>query len=394
MCARSLYGDGWGDGMKLSTERILTTHVGSLPRPPDVSDMLFAKEDGRHADERAFDACIAGAVAEVVRQQVEAGIDIVSDGEMSKIGYSTYIKDRLNGFSGDSPRRLPADLALYPDYVQRIAAQGQTPKLKRAMCTGEISIKDEGPLEKDLANMRRALEGAGATEGFINAASPGVISVFQPNRHYASEDAYLEALAAIMRTEYEAIHAAGLVIQLDCPDLAMGRHTMYADESEEVFLAHAERQVEALNHALANIPAEAARLHLCWGNYEGPHVCDIELGTIYDVVMKAKPQAISFEAANPRHAHEWTVFAERGVPEDKVLIPGVIDSVSNFVEHPALVAERICRFADIVGRERVLAGADCGFATFAGFGKVDPAICYAKLRTLAEGAALASERLW
>ena len=380
--------------MKLSTERVLTTHVGSLPRPQDVSDMLLAKEDGTLADRDAFDACMERAVAEVVRQQVDAGIDIVSDGEMSKIGYSTYIKDRLNGFSGDSPRRVPADLALYPDYLQRIAAQGQTAKIKRALCTDEISIKDEAPLEKDLANMRAALAGSGALAGFMNAASPGVISVFQPNRHYPSEDAYLEALSAIMRAEYEAIHAAGFVIQLDCPDLAMGRHMMYPDESDEAFVAHAERQVEALNAALENIPAEAARLHLCWGNYEGPHVCDIELAAIYDVVMKAKPQAISFEAANPRHAHEWTVFAERGVPEDKVLIPGVIDSVSNFVEHPALVAERICRFADIVGRERVLAGADCGFATFAGFGKIDPAICYAKLRTLAEGAAMATDRLW
>ena len=380
--------------MKLSTERVLTTHVGSLPRPPDVSEMLLAKEDGTLADRGAFDARMEGAVADVVRQQVDAGVDVVSDGEMSKIGYSTYIKDRLDGFSGDSPRRVPADLALYPDYVQRIAAQGQTPKLKRTMCTGEIGIKDEAPLEKDIANMQAALEGAGAVEGFMNAASPGVISLFQPNRHYPSQDAYLEALAAIMRAEYEAIHAAGFVIQLDCPDLAMGRHTMYADESEEAFVAHAAAQVEALNHALAGIPAEAARLHLCWGNYEGPHVCDIELGAIYDVVMKAKPQAISFEAANPRHAHEWAVFAERGVPEDKVLIPGVIDSVSNFVEHPALVAERICRFADIVGRERVIAGADCGFATFAGFGKIDPAICYAKLRTLAEGAAMATDRLW
>ncbi len=380
--------------MKLSSERVLTTHVGSLPRPAAVSEMLLAKEDGTLTDQGAFDACMRDAVAEVVRQQVEAGIDIVSDGEMSKIGYSTYIKDRLNGFSGDSPRRVPADLALYPDYVQRIAAHGETPKIKRAMCTGEISIKDPAPLENDLANMRDALAGAGAAEGFMNAASPGVISVFQPNQHYPSEEAYLDALAAIMKAEYQAIHDAGLVIQLDCPDLAMGRHTMYADESDDAFVAHAERQVEALNHALAGVPAEAARLHLCWGNYEGPHVCDVELDKIYDVVMKAKPQAISFEAANPRHAHEWTVFAERGVPEDKVLIPGVIDSVSNFVEHPALVAERICRFADIVGRERVLAGADCGFATFAGFGKIDPKICYAKLRTLAEGAALASERLW
>ena len=380
--------------MKLSTERLLTTHVGSLPRPPDVSEMLLAKEDGTLTDQGAFDACMESAVADVVRWQVDAGIDIVSDGEMSKIGYSTYIQERLNGFSGDSPRRVPADLALYPDYLQRIAARGETAKIRRAPCTGEITIKNKAPLERDIANMQAALEGSGAAEGFMNAASPGVIAVFQPNRHYPSEDAYLEALAEIMKVEYEAIHAAGLVIQLDCPDLAMGRHMMYPDESDEAFVAHAERQVEALNAALANIPAEAARLHLCWGNYEGPRVCDIELAAIYDVVMKAKPQAISFEAANPRRAHEWTVFSKRGVPEEKVLIPGVIDSVSNFVEHPALVAERVCRFADIVGRERVLAGADCGFATFAGFGKIDPAICYAKLRTLAEGAAMASDRLW
>ena len=380
--------------MKLSTERILTTHVGSLPRPPDVSEMLLAKEEGTLADQAAFDACMERAVADAVRQQVDAGIDIVSDGEMSKIGYATYIRDRLDGFSGDSPRRVPADLALYPEYLKRIAAHGGTARVRRALCTGEISIKDEAPLERDIANMAAALADSGATEGFMNAASPGVISVFQPNRHYASEDAYLGALTEIMRVEYEAIHAAGFVIQLDCPDLAMGRHMMYPDESDEAFVAHAERQVEALNAALETIPAEAARLHLCWGNYEGPHVCDIELDAIYEVVMKAKPQAISFEAANPRHAHEWSVFAERGVPEDKVLIPGVIDSVSNFVEHPKLVAERICRFADIVGRERVIAGADCGFATFAGFGKIDPAICYAKLRTLSEGAAFASDRLW
>ena len=380
--------------MKLSTERILTTHVGSLPRSVEVSDMLLAKENGTLTDEAAFDDCISRAVADVVVQQAEAGIDIVSDGEMSKIGYSTYIKDRLNGFSGDSPRRVPADLALYPEYVQRIASQGQTPKIKRAMCTGEISLKDAAPLEKDIANMRAAIDRVGVVEGFMNAASPGVISVFQPNQHYASEEAYLDALADIMKAEYEAITGAGFVIQLDCPDLAMGRHTMYSDESDEAFVAHAERQVEALNHALENVPAEAARIHLCWGNYEGPHVCDIDLAKIYDVVMKAKPQAISFEAANPRHAHEWSVFAERGVPEDKVLMPGVIDSVSNYVEHPELVAERICRFADIVGRERVLAGADCGFATFAGFGKIDPKICYAKLRTLAEGAEIASKRLW
>ena len=356
--------------------------------------MLLAKEDGTLADQAAFDACMEGAVAEVVRRQVEVGVDVVSDGEMSKTGYSTYITDRLHGFSGDSPRKMPKDLELYPEYVQRVAAQGEAPQVRRAPCTGEISIKDEAPLERDLTNMAAALDGAGAVEGFLNAASPGVISVFQPNGHYPSEDAYLEALAEVMKLEYEAIHAAGFVIQLDCPDLAMSRHSVHKDESDEAFVARGGRNIEALNYALANVPAEAARLHLCWGNYEGPHVCDIALDAIYDVVMKAKPQAISFEAANPRHAHEWTVFAERGLPEDKVLIPGVIDSVSNFVEHPALVAERICRFADIVGRERVIAGADCGFGTFAGYGRVDTRICYAKLRALAEGAALASDRLW
>ena len=380
--------------MKLSIDRILTTHVGSLPRPADVSDMLLAKENETLADQGAFDACMTGAVAEVVRRQVDAGVDIVSDGEMSKSGYSTYVTERLHGFSGDSARKMPKDMELFPAYVQRVAAHGEAPQVRRAPCVGEISIKDEAPLRKDLANMAAALESAGAVEGFMNAASPGVIAFFQPNQYYPSEDAYLEVLCEAMKPEYEAIHAAGLVIQLDCPDLAMTRHSIHKDKSDAEFVAVAERNIEVLNASLENVPAEAARLHLCWGNYEGPHICDIALDAIYDTVMKAKPQAISFEAANPRHAHEWTVFQERGLPEDKVLIPGVIDSVSNFVEHPALVAERICRFADIVGRERVLAGGDCGFGTFAGFGRVDSEIVYAKLGALAEGAALASDRLW
>ena len=380
--------------MKLSTERILTTHVGSLPRPQDVSDMLLAKENETLADQGAFDACMTGAVAAVVRRQVDSGVDIVSDGEMSKIGYSTYVTERLHGFAGDSARKMPQDLEMFPAFVQRVAAMGEAPQVRRAPCVGEISIKDEAPLRKDLANMAAALDGAGAAEGFMNAASPGVIAFFQPNEYYPSEDAYLDVLAEAMKPEYEAIHAAGLVIQLDCPDLAMTRHSLHKNKSDAEFVAQCERNIEALNAALENVPAEGARLHLCWGNYEGPHVCDIALDAIYDTVMKAKPQAISFEAANPRHAHEWAVFAERGLPEDKVLIPGVIDSVSNFVEHPALVAERICRLADIVGRERVLAGADCGFGTFAGFGRVDSEIVYAKLGALAEGAALASDRLW
>ena len=380
--------------MKLSTERILTTHVGSLPRPQDVSDMLLAKENETLADQGAFDACMVSAVADVVRRQVDAGVDIVSDGEMSKSGYSTYVTERLHGFAGDSERKMPRDMEMFPAYVQRVAAMGEAPQVRRAPCVGEISIKDEAPLRKDLANMAAALEAAGAVEGFMNAASPGVIAFFQPNQYYPSEDAYLDVLREMMRPEYEAIHAAGLVIQLDCPDLAMTRHSIHKDKSDAEFVAVAERNIEVLNASLENVPAEAARLHLCWGNYEGPHVCDIALDAIYDTVMKAKPQAISFEAANPRHAHEWAVFQERGLPEDKVLIPGVIDSVSNFVEHPALVAERICRFADIVGRERVLAGGDCGFGTFAGFGRVDSEIVYAKLGALAEGAALASDRLW
>ena len=382
--------------MKLSTDRILTTHVGSMPRSDEVSDMLLAKERGELDDLAAFDDVMHKAVLDVVQKQVEAGVDIVSDGEMSKIGYATYIKDRLTGFEGDSPRRVPADLALYPAYVQKIASHGETPKIQRPQCVGEISIKDAAPLEKDIANLTEAVATSGATEGFMNAASPGVISVFQPNAFYPSEDAYLEKLAEIMAEEYEAIVGAGLVIQLDCPDLAMGRHTQFTDLSDDEFVKCAARQVEALNAALANVPAEQTRMHICWGNYEGPHVCDIPVQKIFDVVMGAKPQVVSFEASNPRHSHEWQVWREfkDRIPDNKVLMPGVIDSVSNFIEHPELVAERIGRFTDIVGRERVIAGSDCGFATFAGYGKIDPDIAFAKLKTLSEGAALASERLW
>lgn len=380
--------------MKLCTDRILTTHAGSLPRSNEVLGLLVEKENGELSDMAAFDRCLGRAVAAVVARQVEVGIDVVSDGETSKIGYSTYIKDRLHGFSGDSPRRVPADLDDYPDYMRRLAAAAETPKIKRPRCTGDVGIKDEAPLDNDIANFRKALDGSGAVEGFMNAASPGVIAVFLPNDHYPSHQAYLEALAEAMRTEYEAINRAGFVLQIDCPDLAMGRHTLFSDLSEADFLKHAWQQVEALNHALADVPAERCRLHLCWGNYEGPHTHDIDLDTIIEVVLAAKPMAISFEASNPRHAHEWTVWREANLPEDKVLIPGVIDSATNFVEHPELVAERICRFADIVGRERVLAGTDCGFGTFAGFGKVHPEICYAKLKALSEGAAIASDRLW
>jgi len=380
--------------MKLSTERILTTHVGSLPRALDLSDMLLKKEFGEAQDAAAFEKRVHEAVREVVAKQVAVGIDIVSDGEMSKIGYATYIKDRCDGFSGDSARRPPADLAAYPAYMQKSSEMGQAPKITRPVCSGEIRIKETDSLKKDIANFQTALDGSGATQGFMNAASPGVICAFLPNEFYASEGDYLAALAAVMKEEYEAIHAAGFVLQLDCPDLAMARHTQYGDLSDAEFIIHAERHVEVLNAALENVPADMSRLHLCWGNYEGPHHCDIPVEKILHVVTRAKPQAISFEASNPRHAHEWRKWRDADIPEDKVLMPGVIDSVTNFIDHPEGVAERICKFADIVGRERVLAGSDCGFATFAGFGKVDPEIAYAKLGALAEGARIASETLW
>ena len=381
--------------MQRSTDRILTTHVGSLPRSDEVCAMLMAKEKGEKIDAAAFDALMTRAVQAVVRRQVEAGVDVVCDGEMAKPGYATYIKDRLTGFSGDSPRRPPADLALYPAYLKKIHAAGETPSIIRQRCTGPVAVRDRRPLADDLARLGAAVKEAKPAAGaFMTAASPGVIANFQPNEFYPSHEKYIEALAEVMREEYEAITRAGYVLQVDCPDLAMGRHIMFAQESDEVFLKFAAQNIEALNHALANVPADQVRMHLCWGNYEGPHVCDIPLRKILGTVLKAKPQAISFEAANARHGHEWAVFKETRIPEDKILLPGVIDSVSNFVEHPEYVAERIGRFADIVGRERVIASSDCGFGTFAGFGKVDSDITYAKLKTLAEGAAIASRRLW
>lgn len=345
-------------------------------------------------DEPVFKAAIAEAVKEVVRKQSQAGVDIVSDGEMSKISYATYIKYRLSGFEGDSPRRVPADLQAYPNFAGRASKSGGTPTYQRPRCTGPVAVKDLQPLEEDIANFQAALAGAAVTEGFMNSASPGVIALFQPNDYYPSHEAYLEALAEAMRLEYEAICGAGLILQIDSPDLALGRHMMFKDGSDEEFLKTIELHVETLNHALRNIPAEQVRLHVCWGNYEGPHHCDIALEKILPVVLKAKPQALSFEASNPRHAHEWKAFRDVKLPDDKVLMPGMLDSTTNFVEHPELVAERIGRYAELVGRERVLAGSDCGFSTFAGFGTVDKDIVYAKLEALAQGAALASARLW
>ena len=374
---------------------IKVTHVGSLHRTQAVVDFIFARERGEDYDENAFDDCMAKACAETVHKQVEAGVDIVSDGETSKISYATYVKDRYSGFSGDSPRNAPGDLKLFPSFLERIANEGGTPQYARPMCTGEVRSKGQGELGKDITNLKAAMEKHGAERGFMNAASPGVISLFLQNDHYPSRDAYLAALADAMREEYETIVAEGLDLQLDCPDLALSRHMLFEDLSDDEFVKVAESHVEALNHALANVDPTKVRVHICWGNYEGPHVCDIDMDKVFPVLMKTRARYVLFETSNPRHAHEWTVFQDRRdeIPDDKVLVPGVVDTTTNFVEHPELVAQRIERFAGIVGVDRVIAGSDCGFGTFAGFGTVDPAIAYAKLATLSEGAKLAGGRL-
>ena len=378
--------------MKTSTDRILTTHVGSLPRSQEVTDVLFGRETGQ--PKAQGDRVIADAVKEVVRKQVEAGVDVVSDGEMSKISYATYIADRLTGFGGDTPREPGLDLIEFPRILKKLAETGATAKYRRPRCQGEIAVKDMSWAETDIANMTAAVAAGHPVEGFINAASPGVIALFQPNDYYPTQDAYLEAVAEAMRPEYEAVVASGILLQIDAPDLGMGRHTMYKDRTETDYLSLAARHVEVLNHALRNVPAERVRMHMCWGNYEGPHHHDIPMRDLLPVVAKAKPQALLFEAANPRHAHEWKVFEEVKVPEDKILIPGVITSTTNYVDHPELIAERLVRFANILGRERVIAGSDCGFSTFAGFGPVDPDVTYMKFAAMAEGARLASKQLW
>ncbi|HAN60285.1 MAG TPA: epoxyalkane--coenzyme M transferase, partial [Gammaproteobacteria bacterium] len=329
---------------------IKVTHVGSLHRTQAVVDFIFARERGEDYDENAFDDCMAKACAETVHKQVEAGVDIVSDGETSKISYATYVKDRYSGFSGDSPRNAPGDLKLFPSFLERIANEGGTPQYARPMCTGEVRSKGQGELGKDITNLKAAMEKHGAKRGFMNAASPGVISLFLQNDHYPSRDAYLAALADAMREEYETIVAEGLDLQLDCPDLALSRHMLFEDLSDDEFIKVAESHVEALNHALANVDPTKVRVHICWGNYEGPHVCDIGMDKVFPVLMKTRARYVLFETSNPRHAHEWTVFQDRRdeIPDDKVLVPGVVDTTTNFVEHPELVAQRIERFAGIV----------------------------------------------
>lgn len=372
--------------------KVLTTHVGSLPRSQKVVDFIFARENGEAYDTGAFDAAMTSAVSETVAKQVAAGVDIVSDGETSKISYATYVKDRYTGFDGDSPRNAPADLKQFPSFLKRLANDGGTPQYARPMCVGEVNSKGQGELEKDIANLKGAMAEHGVERGFMNAASPGVISLFLQNDYYKSREAYLAALADAMKAEYETIVASGLDLQLDCPDLALSRHMLFNNLSDYEFLKIAASHVEALNHALSDVPAEKVRVHICWGNYEGPHVCDIPMSKMFDTLMSTKSRYVLFETSNPRHGHEWAVFRDRAadIPDDKVLVPGVVDTTTNFVEHPDLVAERIGRFVNIVGADRVIAGSDCGFGTFAGFGAVDPEIAYAKLGALAAGAAKVS----
>lgn len=374
---------------------ILTTHAGSLPRPTAVVEQLFQREQEGSYDPAAFETCMAAAVSDVVRRQLEVGVGIVSDGEMSKISYATYVKDRYEGFSGDSPRRPPADLAQFPSFLKRLAESGGTPTYSRPQCTSEVRPISSDELQRDIRNLQSAMTEHGASRAFMNAASPGVIALFLPNAHYPDDEAYLAALAEAMRLEYEAITQAGLDLQIDCPDLGLSRHMQFVDLSDDEFVQRAELHVEVLNHALRNVNAEQVRVHACWGNYEGPHTCDIGMDRLFGVLMKARCRYLLFETSNPRHAHEWTVFRDRRkeIPDDKILVPGVLDTTTNFVEHPELVAERIERFANIVGVDRVVAGTDCGFGTFAGFGAVDGEIAYEKLRAQAAGAALAASRL-
>ncbi|HET9923860.1 MAG TPA: cobalamin-independent methionine synthase II family protein [Methylomirabilota bacterium] len=380
--------------MKHSVDRFLTTHTGSLPRPDDLIRMMFAREEGVPVDRAALGARIRSAVAEVVGKQAGAGIAVVNDGELSKPSYATYIKDRLNGFGGTSQALQYRDLVDFPEMAKRVFGDPGRSRRKTPACTGPISVRDAAAAQADVDNLKAALGSVTAEEVFMSAASPGVISLFFRDDHYRSHETYLFAIAEAMRQEYETVARAGFVLQLDCPDLAMGRHIQFAGLSLEEFRKMARLHIAALDHAVANIPPEQLRLHLCWGNYEGPHHYDIPLADLLDLVFSARPQGISFEAANPRHAHEWKVFERMKLPKDKVIIPGVLDSTTNFIEHPELVAERIGRYARLVGRENVIAGTDCGFGTWVGQAAVDPDIVWAKLASLAEGARLASREFW
>jgi len=380
--------------MKRSSERFLTTHTGSLPRPGDLVRMMFAKEEGVPVERDALQSRIVAAVEEIVGKQVAAGVDIINDGEMSKPSYATYIKDRLSGFGGTSNSFVYQDLVEFPELARRVFGDPGRSRRKTPAFNAAIAVADHAAVAADIANLKTALQKTPAAEGFLSAASPGLISLFFRNDHYPSTETYLAAIAEAMRPEYEAIVDAGLILQLDCPDLAMGRHIQHADLSLEDFRKAARLHIEALNHAVASIPPDRMRIHLCWGNYEGPHHCDVPIEAIIDVVFLARPNGISFEAANPRHAHEWRVFERVKLPDGKLLIPGVLESKSNFIEHPELVAQRIANYARLVGRENVAAGSDCGYGTWVGQAAVDPDVVWAKLAAMAEGARLASREFW
>lgn len=380
--------------MKRSTDRFLTTHTGSLPRPEDLIRTMYAKEEGVPVDPAALERRVAAAVAEVVQKQAASGVDVVNDGEMSKPSYATYIKDRLAGFGGTGNTFVYQDLAEFPSLAKRVFGDPGRSRRKTPACNAAISVRDPKAAEVDVAHLKAALAGVQAQDAFLTAASPGVVSLFFRNEHYPTEEAYVFAIADAMRHEYETIAKAGIVLQIDCPDLGMGRHIQYADLPLAEWRRKAEMHVEALNHATANIPPEQLRMHLCWGNYEGPHHCDVALADVIDIVFRARPSAIALEAANPRHAHEWKLFETVKLPEGKVLIPGVIESKSNYIEHPELVAQRIGRYAKLVGRENVMAGSDCGFGTWVGQAAVDPEVVWAKMAAMAEGARLATREFW
>jgi 5-methyltetrahydropteroyltriglutamate--homocysteine methyltransferase len=379
------------------TDRILTTHTGSLPRPDDLIQLMWAKADGTPVDEEVLAGRIAKAVQEVVDRQVAAGVAIVNDGEMSKPSYATYVQDRLEGFGGESIQDyFFADLTDDPRSAELVAANPGRRKRSAPACTAPISVKDEqaDSVATDMDSLGKAVDGAPVAGTFSSAASPGVVSLFFANQFYADDEEYLFAVAEAMRPEYEAIAAAGATVQLDCPDLAMGRHSAYAALDDAEFRARIALNIDALNHAVRNIPADRLRMHVCWGNYPGPHHHDVDLATIIEIVWGAKPQTVLFEAANPRHAHEWTLFEHVALPDGKVICPGVIEPQSNYIEHPELVAQRIVRYANLVGRERVMAGVDCGFSVHVGMQGIDPDVAWAKLRSLAEGAEIATGRLW
>ena len=374
-------------------DKIKTTHVGSLPRSKKLSEILFKKDKNELFDQGELDQIIEEDVNKIVKKQIDIGIDIISDGEMSKISYATYVKDRLHGFSGESERRAPKDLDDFPSYKEKIAKSGGTPTYTRPCCTADLKIKDTKSLTKDISNLKSAIKKNNHSQGFINSASPGVISNFLPNKFYKNDDKYLEALSKIMKTEYDEITKNDLLLQIDCPDLALARHMTFKNVSDEEFLVRAEKQIECLNEAIKDIDASKLRMHICWGNYEGPHIHDIGLEKILPIALKANIQTYLIEASNPRHAHEWQVFENIKLPNDKVIVPGVIDSTSNFIEHEELVKNRIIQYSKVIDKNQLMAGSDCGFSTFAGFGNVDENIVYKKFESLVAGAELASNAI-